>query len=215
METTSVQVAGRWCALGAAIAVAGATITYFVPSAVPEDQVSSPYTPLAFQLTEGLWAITHLLLLFGAVGLVRAGVLGRSRAGVVIAQAGLVLMALCEAGYALYPTAKHTDPGPAFLDTAIGVAAMATGLGYILMGVAVLRTGRWQGAARFLPLACGVFVFVALMPSIMLLPALFPLPIALWSVLYVLLGLALSSTLHEWRGTSSSDAEASWRGSQA
>lgn len=81
----------------------------------------------------------------------------------------------------------------AVADTAFTVAPIASGIGMILVGVAVLRTRRWAGSTRFLPLAIGVYVFVVLTPVLVATSAGL-LAIAGWAVLWILLGVALSTT---------------------
>ncbi len=73
--------AGPWCIAGAVIATVGAIATATIHSSVPPADLSYPYTPTAFRLTEVLWTVTHVLMFIGTVGLTRSGLLGTSRLG--------------------------------------------------------------------------------------------------------------------------------------
>ena len=51
-------------------------------------------------------------------------------------------------------------------DTLFTIAPNLTGLGLILAGVAVIRTGVWTGWQRWITLALGIYVFVPMTPMI-------------------------------------------------
>lgn len=189
-----VRAAGMWCIAGGLLAAIGASVTASLPSVVPPDAISAPYTPGVFRVTEVIWTVAHVLMLIGTIGFARSGAIGSSRLGGIgnrIALVGMALIVPCELGYAFFATAVEGSTAVMFLDSAIGLASMIAGLGYLLAGIAVLRAGRWQGWRRFIPLLCGVFVFVALLPITFALPDLFLWPIAGWSLCFAPLGIAL------------------------
>jgi hypothetical protein len=193
-DSRFIRTAGHGCIAGGLIAASGAIITATLPSAVPTTNVSSPYTPGVFRATEVLWTIAHLLMLIGTIGFARSGAVGSARLGRIgngIAILGMALIVPCELGYAFFATAVEDSPGKKFLDSAIGMATMVAAIGFLLTGIAVLRAGRWQGWQRFVPLLCGAFVFVVVMPIVFTLPDLFLWPVAGWSACFVPLGIAL------------------------
>lgn len=65
--------------------------------------------------------------------------------------------------------ADSPDPAPStdVLDTAFGVASVLIGVGLCLAGIAVVRARVWTGWHRFITLACGVAVFVMVIPGIL------------------------------------------------
>jgi hypothetical protein len=193
-EVRFVRAAGMWCIAGGLIAAIGASVTASLPSAVPPGSISAPYTPGVFRVTEVIWTIAHVLMLLGTIGFARSGAVGSSRLGRIgnwIAIVGMALLVPCELGYAFFATADEGSTAVMVLDSAIGMASMIAGLGYVLAGIAVLRAGRWQGWQRFIPLLCGLFVFVVLMPITFTQPDLFLWPVAGWSACFVPLGIAL------------------------
>jgi len=65
------------------------------------------------------------------------------------------------------------------------------GIGMILVGTAVIRTGTWSGWRRFVPLACGIYIPAVLIPAFMIARGPSFLSLAGFSALYALLGLAM------------------------
>lgn len=131
-----------------------------------------------------LLAVLHIGQIAAAIALWRTGLAGTgglARVGLVLWLIGGVLYSV---GELLYIT---THP---MTDAVFGIASLASGVGPILAGVAVLRAGRWIGVARFLPLAIGVYMFVVLTP-VLFATSFGLLAIAGWNVLWLLLGLAL------------------------
>jgi hypothetical protein len=193
-DTRFIRSAGWWCMLGGAIAAVGATVTAIIPPEVPATQLSAPYTPAVFRVTEVIWTLSHLLMFIGVFGLVRSDAIGTARLGRIggwIALVGMALIVPSELAFAFFAT-ETTDSMPAMLlNATIGVASMVAGLGLLLTGIAVARAVVWQGWPRFSPLLCGVFVFVVLVPVLVLEPEWYLWPIAGWSACFVILGAAL------------------------
>lgn len=92
-----------------------------------------------------------------ALALTGAASVGTGRAGVGIAVAGLL-------GFVV---AEVTAPGPTS-DALYGIAPLVTALGMVLAGVAVLRSGRWSGWHRYVPLVVGAWIVVVVTPVIVL-----------------------------------------------
>jgi hypothetical protein len=83
----------------------------------------------------------------------RAGLVGRIGVGVAVL------------GEVLLIVAELVDPfnGPVG-DQIFNVAPPLAGLGMVLVGIAVLRSGAWSGWHRFMPLLVGVWMFVVVTP---------------------------------------------------
>ena len=71
------------------------------------------------------------------------------------------------------------------------VAALTTTLGFILTGIAVLRTKRWQGWGRFTPLVAGIYPLVGMFPFLIISGEPSYIGIGLWGLFRLLLGLAM------------------------
>jgi hypothetical protein len=129
----------------------------------------------------GELAAVIALALSGAAG---TGLLGRI--GLGVAALGQVLLAVAELVYPANP-----DLGdPLFM-----VAPLLSGVGMVLAGIAVLRSGRWTGWHRVVPLAVGIWVLVVMTPVVIASggpPALVALlAIAAWDVLWLLVGVSV------------------------
>lgn len=168
-RTGSTVTAGRLLLAGAALGVAGGLITGFFPPAVTEDRYSYPYQPAGFVLMQLVFLANHLLLLVGFLGLGRSGAAGPGwlgRVGVGLAVAGTALLSSCEIGAATQARAAYPSAGTDVLDIGFGVASTVIGVGLLLAGVGVLRTGRWDGWRRWSVLAAGVAMFVVVIPGV-------------------------------------------------
>ena len=185
---------GLLCAAGGAIAVAGAAWLATQPVPTPGSLFSAPQSPAAWQALELVWTLTHVLTLFGALGLARSGAASATRlgrAGTRTAVAGMALLVPAELAFVPFARSLATDPGPVAASTAIGVASMIAGAGFLLAGATVLRARAWSGAARLVPLAVGLWVFVGLLPLVFAGGRVFYLGIGGWNALLVALGVSL------------------------
>jgi hypothetical protein len=189
-----VRTAGLWCIVGGLVTAVGGGVTASITSSVPATDVSSPYTPDIFRVTQVLWALGHALMFLGTLGLVRSGAAGISRLGrigLALALVGMGAIVPCQLAFALAATETETSTPGLIISSAIGLATMVAALGFLLAGIAVLQTGRWHGWHRFTPLACGLIPLVALLPSLAFAPDYFLWPLAAWSACFIFLGLAL------------------------
>lgn len=74
----------------------------------------------------------------------------------------------------------------------LGIADPLTGIGLIILGVAVIRDRRWTGPVKFLPIVTGLFVFVILLPAFAVNHGRPPYAvIAVWMAVWAVLTLAL------------------------
>jgi len=129
----------------------------------------------------GELAIFVALWLAGAVG---TGLL--ARLGIGVGVLGALLLAIAEV---------ITVSAPGTSDTLFAVAPNLVGLGLVLAGIAVVRTGRWAGWRRWVTLALGVYAFAVLTPVLITSggpPAYAAIAGLLgWQVLWVLIAVAV------------------------
>jgi hypothetical protein len=154
---------------GALLGAVGGIALIVAPPAVPPDRFSYPFDVGGFLLAESAFAVNHVLLLVGVLGLAGSGAAGTvrfSRSGPAIAAVGWAALAACELGAMTFATARYPSPETGVLDTCYGVSTILIGVGLVLTGIAVVRARVWTGWARYAPLACGVAVFVLVIPAV-------------------------------------------------
>jgi hypothetical protein len=121
------------------------------------------------------------LALSGAAG---TGLLGRL--GICVGVLGALLFAVAEV---------ITLSAPGTSETLFAIAPLLAGLGLVLAGIAVLRTGLWTGWRRWVTLALGVYVFAVLIPLVIATggpPAYAAIAgLLVWQVLWVLIAVAV------------------------
>ncbi|MEP6625597.1 MAG: hypothetical protein ABJC79_14215 [Acidimicrobiia bacterium] len=142
-----------------------------------------------FYVTEAAWLPVHALVLVGLLGLRRAGVVGESawgRAGLNLAIAGRVVFLV---GEAVAIGLGHDE------SILFPVAAVSTGIGMLLAGVAVVRAQRWQGWRRLAPLAMGAYPFIFMFPILAVTGARPNLAMSLWGLTFIAIGAALAVRL--------------------
>ena len=189
-----VKTAGLLCLVGAVIGVISALVTAFIPPAVSFDRFSYPYTPTGFLLAQFVFMFNHVLLLVGILGLARSAAAGSrvlGRVGVWISLVGMAALTLCEVWAMTFATSPYPGSGTNVLDMSFGVASILIGVGLVLAGVAVARTGEWTGWRRFVPLICGVAVFVIVIPGVFGPFLAGRLVLAVWMLMFAALGWAL------------------------
>jgi hypothetical protein len=130
-----------------------------------------------------LRAVLHVGQLAAALAVGRAGLAG-SGLTVRIGLGLWIFGSVCyTAGELVYLIAR----GPS--DSVFGIGSIATLVGMVMVGVGVLRTNRWTGPGRFLPLVTGLYVI----PLTVVLVATNAALVALagYSMLWLLLSLSL------------------------
>ncbi len=137
----------------------------------------------ALQALIHIGELAVVLAVAGAVAW-RSGLLGRI--GVGVAVVGESLLAVAEL---VFPFNEPVG------DQIFNVAPPLAGLGMVLVGIAVLRSGLWSGWNRFMPLLVGVWIFVVVTPLLIAFggpPALGPL-LALggWDLCWALVAVAV------------------------
>ncbi len=198
LSATSVPVwvsrAGVVClAAGLLGAVSGIFLAVF-PAQVSEHMFSYPLTARGFTLIQIWFFVHHLGLLAGIVALTRAEAMAEGRSarwGIGLAASGMALLAVTELIAITARNSTYPSDGTARLDVLYGVSSLMVGVGMILAGIAVRRSGRWTGWRGLVVLVAGIFVFVPMMPALMGPFVLARLAITAWMLVFAALGYAL------------------------
>lgn len=165
----TVATAGLLCIVGGATGVIGAAVLGLATPAVGVDRYSYPLTPAGYVTIQLFFAVNHLLLLAGVVGLAHSGAVGTGRAGRVglwATAVGWIGLTLCELRGATLAGSRYPTPATDVLDAAYGISTILIGAGLVATGVTVVRAGVWTGWARWVVLACGVAVFAVVIPAV-------------------------------------------------
>ncbi len=189
-EDATVPRLGRVCLWAGVLGAASGVVLAAAPAAVGDDRYSYPMTATAFVAAQCWFAVQHLGLWAGIVGL------GRSRAqppraAVRLAAAGMLLLAATELAAIGAATSATSGAGPDALGALYGVSTITVGVGLTWAGAAVARHRTWTGPRRWLPLVLGAWVFIPMLPALFggFLAA--RLAIIGWMLLFALLGWAL------------------------
>lgn len=130
-----------------------------------------------------LRAVLHLGQLAAAIAVSRARLCGNG----IYARIGLMLWVLGSIAFAIGELVYLVARGPS--DMLFQVGSVAILVGMVMTGVGVLRTKRWTGPGRLLPLITGLYIVPLTIVIITTDAALAAL--AGYSVLWLLLGLSL------------------------
>lgn len=164
-----VRTSGLLCMAGGITGVLGAVVLATAAPAVGADRFSYPFTPGGFLVAQSAFALNHVLLLVGVLGLARSGAVGTgvlARGGPAVAAIGWGALTLCELWAMTLATSPYPSPSTDVLGMAYGVATVLIGVGLVLAGIAVLRARVWTGWHRFITLVCGLAVFVIVLPGV-------------------------------------------------
>ncbi|MCE7986903.1 MAG: hypothetical protein DYG89_37495 [Caldilinea sp. CFX5] len=177
MTTTRfVRFTGLCLIIGALIGLGSGILQALAPAAPSSS---------AFIFRNNIVILSHLLVLIGVLGFARSGVAGKSW----LAKIGLGIALFASLAFipAEFIIQSRYDLGEMLL----GICAPLQGLGMTLTGIAVLRAGIWQGWPRFMPLLCGLYPFLVMIPVFAATGGPNFWAIAGVQVPYLLLGLAL------------------------
>lgn len=179
----------------AVLGVASAGLMLSWSPQVPEEMLSYPFTPDGFRVIQLWFAVHHLGLIAVCVGFAGAAGLGPNRLGragailAVIGMVGLTGMEVYAREYAEWQTKAANESA---MGAGYGITTSLVGLGLIVAGIAVLRTRRWRGPWRLVPLTIGVMHFAVVTPAIFSnIYVLARLAIVTWIALFGALGWAL------------------------
>jgi hypothetical protein len=196
-EARSSRVVANWgwvCLVAGLVGFASAVFLIAVDPVVAHDRYSYPLSPGGFVAIQVFFFVHHLGLLGGLYALWRSDAIGTSRLGrwgIWGSMAGMALLAVTElvaisGARSAYPSSR-TD----LLDGFYGISSILIGVTLIMAGIAVMQIRRWQGWARIVPLALGVYVFVPMIPGMMGPYLLARLAIGGWMLGFAVLGWAL------------------------
>jgi hypothetical protein len=161
---------------------------------VAEDRFSYPFDAGWFTTWQLVFAVQHAAmvpLFAGLLILERRRPSRALRVGTWVALAGQVALTVMEL-VALTAADSPLDTGRgAVVGGLYGVPMVLLGVGMVIAGVGAQRVGLFDGAARWLPLALGVYVFVVLMPAVFGPMVAGRIAIGVWLLGYAALGLAI------------------------
>ncbi|QJY47885.1 hypothetical protein [Pseudonocardia broussonetiae] len=161
-----------WIGLGAGVfGVGGGLLKVLHPASVDETRYSYPFDSLGFTVENGTLAVQHAALGLLVWGVWRSGAAGRSTLARIGAAGTITAWTAFAAVKGLAITARDEPVGSPLADTVDGLSGLAgTSIAVfsILLGIAVLRAHDWTDWGRFIPLVAGVFVFAAVIPSLIL-----------------------------------------------
>lgn len=178
LENSSfVRIAGLGCSIGALIGMG---------VGIKEGLAPTIWGTTMFIVMQVIVLIANALVFIGVIGLARSGAVGKSW----LAKIGLGLALFASALFLpleLYIIA-NLDVGGMLL----GISALLQGLGLLLAGIATMRAGHWCGWRRWMPLLCGLYTFLVLIPALALSPDGYNAwALVGWQIPFALLGLAL------------------------
>jgi hypothetical protein len=198
VQVVQVRRAGALCLGGGLLGVVEGIITLSWSPQVTAERFSYPFDEFWFTIAELAYAFQHVLLVAGGVALLWLPVVRASRAARIatrVAVVGLVLLVVAElSALSLYDAAMDSSL-TTVITSLFTLPIVLIGVGLTVAGVALLRRGAAGGArARWLPaavLAPGVYVFVALAPTVNAPDPVGRLGIGGWMLLFAVLGYAL------------------------
>jgi hypothetical protein len=169
------------------------------PASVTTDRYSFPFSATAYVVAHVFFAVQHLTLLALVAGLaVRARhpqaasppprLLG---GGLVLTALGFLGLTACELFGVTAAHASATSAAATAVNNAYGVPMAVFGFGLLVAGVPAARRRVLPGRSRWLPLICGVYVFVVLFPAVFGPAVAGRLAIGAWQLLFAALGLTL------------------------
>ncbi len=175
--STFIRKTGFWCFIGALIGIG---------VGIKEGLLPTPWGTSMFVIMQLIVLLANALVFVGVIGLYRSGAAGvgwLAKIGLSIAIFGSALFLPLEL-YIIF----NLEVGGMLL----GFSALLQGLGLLLAGFAVAQTRHWQGWQRWIPLLCGIYTFVVLIPALALSPEGYNAWALIgWQIPFALLGLAL------------------------
>lgn len=172
-----VRTAGLWCTIGALIGIG---------IGLKEALAPTQWGTTMFVVMQVVALVANALVFWGVIGLARSGVAGANW----LAKIGIGLALFASALFLpleLYIIANLEVGG-----MLLGISAMLQGMGLLLAGIAVIRAGHWRGWQRWMPLLCGLYTFLVLIPALAMSPDGYNAWALIgWQIPFALLGLAL------------------------
>jgi hypothetical protein len=164
------------------------------PAQVSDDYYSYPFDASSYTAAQTFFAVHHLGTLAGLYGLALLAWSRASRptkAGLVVAILGMVVLTVCEIFAISAAHARFGTPRADAVDNSYGIAMTLLGVGMVVAGVGLARRPVLPGWGRWVLLALGVYVFVPLFPAVFGPMVLGRIAIGVWMLLFAALGVAL------------------------
>jgi len=182
------------------VGAASAIVILAWPDQVSDQRYSYPFSDGWYVAAQVFFAVQHLGLVAGLVGLSGLAWSSSSRAtrtGLVVTTAGLVGLTVCElfairAASALVDTARANT-----VDNSYGIPMIAMGIGMVLAGTGLARRPVLTGAGRWALLGMGVYLFVVMFPAVFGPMVAGRIAIGVWMLMFAGLGLSMSRTGRE------------------
>jgi hypothetical protein len=164
-----IRTLGLVCLAGGLLGAASVVPMLAVPPMVGADRFSYPFDASWHIVAQVFFALQHLTLLAGVVGL--ATYCGRYgsrlvRAGLVVAGLGVVTLVGCEVLAATAANEPSDSPWAMTVGSFYGVPMLLIGVGLVIAGLVIARRRMLTGWARWITLATGSYVFVILFPAV-------------------------------------------------
>ena len=143
-------------------AVGGAVVQAIVQpgTSVSDEMWSYPWSSDALIPVSLLWGLAHVLVAVGIVGVLRSGVAGPTRSGrggLSAAVVGTVLLLAGELGSIVIREAEADENSAAIVGALFGLGVLLSAVGFLVAGMATLRSGTWGGWRRYTPLITGIW----------------------------------------------------------
>ena len=155
---------------------------------------SNPVGPEWYTVAQVTFAAQHVALVVGVLALATVVRESRTARGALLAAAvGLALLAVMELYAITAARAAVDDPQAQLVSSLYGIPTVVTGVALVLAGIAIARSGVLPGWRRWIVLATGAFVFVALIPALVGSDLLGRIGIGVWMLLFTALGRAVET----------------------
>ena len=164
-----IRTLGLVCAVGGLLGAASVVPMLAVPPMVGPDRFSYPFSAGWYIAAEVFFALQHLTLLAGVVGL--AAYCSRYgsrlvRVGLVVTGLGVVTLVGCEVLAATAAYEPSDSPWAMTVGSSYGVAMLLIGVGLVIAGLVIVRRRMLTGWARWITLVTGGYVFGILFPAV-------------------------------------------------
>lgn len=169
MPTSSIESIRRFAAVGIAgaglSAISGAVVQGAVqPStSVPDTMWRYPWSSRAFVLVSVVYALLHVLVIVGLIGLRRSGMAGPTRAaaaGLLVAITGTALLFVGELASIPIRHDRTDATAASVVGAVFGIAVVLSAVGFLIAGRETMRAGLWNDWRRFTPLVTGLWTTV-------------------------------------------------------
>ncbi|MET0784261.1 MAG: hypothetical protein ABWY53_08010 [Leifsonia flava] len=195
MDVRTVARAGGWAGIiGGVVGVGAAVFLIVVPPAVPDDVFNYPLDPDVFIAVQVAFFVHHLVIAFALWAFWRAGLAGTTRFATVSAISAVAVMAglgvwevlVLSATGLPYPAAET-----AWIDTGYGLLSLGCGVTLVMLGIAAARARVLVGAARWIVLISGIYVFVPMVPALFAGLVLGRVALGVWLLLFAWMGISM------------------------